>query len=267
MLESMFRSAFPHARSPKAARAHARSRKAFDYMAISGLLSNRIRDHPAMASQIRMPYVPGFHQTLPPLTPPGTAPPARHAGRPAVPRPPVGDRARHPQRPVQHAGRAAQAAHGLPQQLPPALVQRAMTVQLRAGQGRVGLVLTFQLPPTAGQDRSRTAGEASPAARPVFRATGGKRRCRSMRSSKAGDAARVARHRSGVQAQARAGCPRHPQGQGFMAATSWKRAGNRAVRMAREISTRPVSSGSRSDSSVRRLNSGNRLDFLSVCLN
>ena len=40
-----------------------------------------------------------------------------------------------------------------------------------------------------------------------------------------------------------------------MAATSWKRAGKRAVRMAREISTRPVSSGSRSDSSVRRLNS------------
>ena len=83
----------------------------------------------------------------------------------------------------------------------------------------------------------------------------------------AGDAARVARHLVG-----RAGAgPRRmsapPAGQGFMAATSWKRAGNRAVRMAREISTRPVSSGSRSDSSVRRLNSGNRLDFLSVCLN
>ena len=121
MLESMFRSAFPHARSPKAARAHARSRKAFDYMAISGLLSNRIRDHPAMASQIRMPYVPGFHQTLPLLS----LRPVLHRLRDMPGAQPfralqVGDRARHPQRPVQHAGRAAQAAHGLPQQLPPA---------------------------------------------------------------------------------------------------------------------------------------------------
>ena len=220
-----------------------------------------------MASQIRMPYVPGFHQTLPLLTPPGTAPPARHAGRPAVPRPPGRRSCAPPAASGAARGRAAQAAHGLPQQLPPALVQRAMTVQLRAGQGRVGLVLTFQLPPTAARTRSRTAGEASPAARPGLPATGGKRRCRSMRSSRAGDAARVARHLVG-----RAGAgPRRmsapPAGQGFMAATSWKRAGNRAVRMAREISTRPVSSGSRSDSSVRRLNSGNRLDFLSVCLN
>ena len=101
-----------------------------------------------------------------PLTPPGTAPPARHAGRPAVPRPP-GRRSCAPPA-ASGAARGPSRAGGawLPQQLPPALVQRAMTVQLRAGQGRVGLVLTFQLPPTAGRTRSRTAGEASPAARP-----------------------------------------------------------------------------------------------------
>ena len=44
--------------------------------------------------------------------------------------------------------------------------------------------------------------------------------------------------------------------QGFIAATSWKRAGNIACRAAREIVMRPVSSGSRSASSAARGNSG-----------
>ena len=192
----MFRSAFPHARSPKAGHAHARSGKAFDYMAISGLLSNRIRDHPALAGQIRMPYVPGFHQNTPLLS----LRPVLHRlrdmpGAQLFRAFQVGDRARHPQRPVQHAGRAAQAAHGLQQQLPPALVQRAMAVQFRAGQGRVGLVLTFQLPPTAGQDplthrrRGLPGGPSSSSGPPAAGADAG--RCGPARAR---DAARVARH-------------------------------------------------------------------------
>lgn len=44
--------------------------------------------------------------------------------------------------------------------------------------------------------------------------------------------------------------------QGFMAATSWKRAGNCDWRAARDIDTWPDSSGSRSDSSTSRSNSG-----------
>ena len=47
------------------------------------------------------------------------------------------------------------------------------------------------------------------------------------------------------------------QPQGFIAATSWKRAGNCDWRAAREMETRPDSSGSRSDSSTSRSNSGN----------
>ena len=41
--------------------------------------------------------------------------------------------------------------------------------------------------------------------------------------------------RSGVQRQRPAGEPQWPQGQGFIAATSWKRAGNCDWRAAREI--------------------------------
>jgi site-specific DNA recombinase len=44
--------------------------------------------------------------------------------------------------------------------------------------------------------------------------------------------------------------------QGFIAATSWKRAGNEALRAAREMVMRPVSSGSRSASSAARGISG-----------
>lgn len=44
---------------------------------------------------------------------------------------------------------------------------------------------------------------------------------------------------------------------GFIAAINWKRAGNSACRAAREITMRPVSSGSRSASSALRWNSGN----------
>ena len=44
--------------------------------------------------------------------------------------------------------------------------------------------------------------------------------------------------------------------QGFIAAINWKRAGNSAWRAAREIATRPDSSGSRSISSTLRSNSG-----------
>ncbi len=44
--------------------------------------------------------------------------------------------------------------------------------------------------------------------------------------------------------------------QGFIAASSWKRAGNSAWRAAREIATRPDSSGPRSISSTLRSNSG-----------
>ena len=50
--------------------------------------------------------------------------------------------------------------------------------------------------------------------------------------------------------------PAKPHGHGFIAATSWKRAGNVVARPAREIATRPASSGWRSASSTSRSNSG-----------
>ena len=53
------------------------------------------------------------------------------------------------------------------------------------------------------------------------------------------------------------GSPAQPQGQGFIAAISWKRAGNSHCRAAREIVTRPDSSGSRRTSSALRDHSGN----------
>ena len=52
------------------------------------------------------------------------------------------------------------------------------------------------------------------------------------------------------------GEPSWPQGQGFMAATSWQRAGNSACRAAREMVMRPLSSGSRSASRAARGYSG-----------
>ena len=253
----MFRSAFPHARSPKAGHAHARSGKAFDYMAISGLLSNRIRDHPALAGQIRMPYVPGFHQnTL-----------SSHSARyctacatcraPSCSAPSRSAIARHPQRPVQHAGRAAQAAHGLPAAAP------ARSRPARNGgpvPRRPGPRWACPDVPIAAHGRPGPAHAPPPRPprRPVqlFR---GHRRQAQMQVDAVQQGAET-RPRSAPPGPA---CRRRPApvpapaaGAGFMAATSWKRAGKRAVRMAREISTRPVSSGSRSDSSVRRLNSG-----------
>ena len=142
----------------------------------------------------------------------GTAPPARHAGRPAVPRLPGRRSCAPPATSGAARGPSAQAAHGLQQQLPPALVQRAMAVQFRAGQGRVGLVLTFQLPPTAGQDplthrrRGLPGGPSSSSGPPAAGADAG-------RCGPAGrDAARVARHlvrragagRTGARASRRA---------------------------------------------------------------
>jgi hypothetical protein len=50
--------------------------------------------------------------------------------------------------------------------------------------------------------------------------------------------------------------------QGFIAATSWKRAGNSHRRAAREMVMWPVSSGSRSASSAARGNSGSLLSDL-----
>ena len=71
------------------------------------------------------------------------------------------------------------------------------------------------------------------------------------------DAALVARDRVGRAAAGLAPrLPSWPHGQGFIAATSWKRAGNSACRAARETTMRPVSSGSRSASSAARGNSG-----------
>jgi hypothetical protein len=53
-----------------------------------------------------------------------------------------------------------------------------------------------------------------------------------------------------------ANAPSQPHGHGFIAATSWKRAGYCAWYAAREIVMWPVSSGSRRASSALRGNSG-----------
>src|SRR5271165_1407921 len=60
----------------------------------------------------------------------------------------------------------------------------------------------------------------------------------------------------GVHEQARRGSDRYPQGQGFMAATRMKSAGNVELFIARLMVTFPSSSGWRRTSSVLRLNSG-----------
>ena len=59
-----------------------------------------------------------------------------------------------------------------------------------------------------------------------------------------------------VAEAATGGITGQPQGQGFIAATSWKRAGNSHCRAAREMVTWPDSSGSRSTSSACRPHSG-----------
>jgi hypothetical protein len=60
----------------------------------------------------------------------------------------------------------------------------------------------------------------------------------------------------GVHLQTRRASPRKPQGQGFMAATSMKLAGNVVDVSARAMVTTPPSSGCRSTSRLPRLNSG-----------
>src|SRR5208283_3677364 len=60
----------------------------------------------------------------------------------------------------------------------------------------------------------------------------------------------------GVQEQARRGSDLYPQGQGFMAATRMKSAGNVELFIARLMVTLPSSSGWRRTSRVLRLNSG-----------
>ena len=55
----------------------------------------------------------------------------------------------------------------------------------------------------------------------------------------------------------RSDAPAKPHGHGFIAATSWKRAGNVVARPARAIATRPSSIGWRSASRTSRSNSGN----------
>ena len=105
----------------------------------------------------------------------------------------VGDRARHPQRPVQHAGRAAgrrACTAAAPARSRPARNDGPAPRRPR----RVGLVLTFQLPPTASQDplahrRRGLPGGPSRSSGATGGADAG--RCGPAR---AGDAARVARH-------------------------------------------------------------------------
>ena len=60
----------------------------------------------------------------------------------------------------------------------------------------------------------------------------------------------------GVQRHSFEGSPANPQGQGFMAPTSRKRAGKTATPAARAIRTTPSSTGWRSTSRARRPNSG-----------
>src|SRR3989304_4395110 len=60
----------------------------------------------------------------------------------------------------------------------------------------------------------------------------------------------------GVQRHSRVGSLKKPQGQGFIAATSTKRAGKVRLVVAREIVTRPSSSGWRRTSRAVRRDSG-----------
>ena len=108
--------------------------------------------------------------------------------------------------------------------------------------------------------RSRMAALDSPGGASPRSACGGRRaiaRCRSMRSSSGPEIRpQYWRIRSGLQRHREDGSPAQPQGHGFIAATSWKRAGNSALRPARATVMRPDSSGSRSTSSTARCHSG-----------
>jgi len=96
--------------------------------------------------------------------------------------------------------------------------------------------------------------------RPAINAAGGTRAIVTQRSirSRSGPETRPA-YLSGTPIGHRHrpyGSPAKPHGQGFMAATSWNRAGNRMARPTRAMDTCPSSSGWRSASSTSRPNSG-----------
>ena len=106
--------------------------------------------------------------------------------------------------------------------------------------------------------RSRTTAVDSGAAADssnATRRTGRTTTRRSTRSSSAPDSRpRYRRRASDGQVHVRSST--HACGQGFAASTSWKRAGNRAVPLARAMSTQPLSSGCRSASITPARNSG-----------
>src|SRR5688572_32958615 len=78
-----------------------------------------------------------------------------------------------------------------------------------------------------------------------------------MRSSSGPDIrARYLAISGGAQRQRPEVSPRYPHGHGFMAATSWNRAGYSTWNEAREMETTPDSIGSRRLLSTRRLNFG-----------
>ena len=111
---------------------------------------------------------------------------------------------------------------------------------------------SIRVPTTADPSGFGPGARALPARPAASRSTG-----RSGRAAGRRRAAGSARARASGQLHgAIRTTPAKPHGHGFIAATSWKRAGNVVARPAREIATRPSSSGWRSASSTSRSNSG-----------
>ena len=100
-------------------------------------------------------------------------------------------------------------------------------------------------PRPAGQRARPRAAEAS------------RRRGRSGRAARATACPGTQTAAAAEHLQSAAGSPRAPHGQRFIAATSWKRAGNTARPPTRAMLTTPSSSGCRSASSAGRWNSAN----------
>jgi hypothetical protein len=188
----------------------------------------------------------------------GTAPPPPHARLHRLAAPgQVGNRARHLQRAVRAARRPAELGGGVEELR--AVASSWHAVDGAALQRLVGAALALHRALARRDDAARMLAVDSPAVRRA--ALGRHRRHFDVQvdavQQRAAELALVARDLVRRAAAGRSAEPSQPQGQGFIAATSWKRAGNSARRAAREMVIVPVSSGSRSASSAARGNSGN----------
>ena len=175
----------------------------------------------------------------------------------------IGNGAGHAQHAMQPASRQSELRTSLRQEPPPMPIQAAGFLRIRTREVHVensgARVLQLAHPAHAFDDAR--AGPFRVSGRRLIQQLFARHRRHfdaqiDAIEQRSGNARPIARDFTGRAAAAPDDSPRYPHGHGFMAATSWNRAGYSTRSAARAIATTPVSSGSRSDSSTARWNSG-----------